>query len=124
MKKLLLALALMLPMVVFTACEKENDNEPGNNNEIGLVGTWAGTSESGVTTYLQFNADHTGSKWIEYQEEIYYPSSCTWSTNKNILTIVFREDGEIEEQSVRYSVDRDKLTFFDEEYTVIYDRVK
>ncbi len=90
MKKLLLALALMLPMVVFTACEKEEENSVSNEKE--LIGTWTDDIAFIEPQYFQFNADHTGCNWREYKNEVYESDDFTWATSKNILTITFEYD--------------------------------
>ncbi len=93
MKKILLILALMLPMVVFTACEKEGDD---------LIGTWVNNGSSEYIAYVQFNEDHTGC--FGYTDGDV--NSFTWSTSGNHLTIDFGNDpGEF-----IYSISGDCLT--------------
>ncbi len=116
MKKLLLALALMLPMVVFTACEKDKENEPGNNNESGLVGTWI--EDRYQSFCMQFNADHSGCEWEVEDGEADYKWFFTWSTNGNTLTFVYHEDGDV--YNSQYSINNDQLIV--DGYT--YRRVK
>ncbi len=111
MKKLLLALALMLPMVVFTACEKDKENEPGNGSGNELVGTWAEDSDPEEILYYQFNADHSGYEWyVVYEEETSDKYSFTWSANGNTLTIVYHEDGDDDAVSLQYSINNGQLT--------------
>ncbi len=113
MKKLLLALALMLPMVVFTACEKEEDK---------LIGTWVPSSGDFVdfVAYVQFNEDHTGCFGYTFtlEDGVDY-DSFTWSATENHLTIDW--GGDVEEYT--YSIDGNNLTLTyieDNEITIFH----
>ncbi len=107
MKKILLALALMLPTIVFTACEKEEAN---SNNA--LVGTWM-ASYDGESIYYQFNADNSGYEWYAYQGETSEKYPFTWSTNGNVLTMVYHEDGDDDSFTLQYSINNDNLTLLE-----------
>ncbi len=125
MKKFVLALALMLPMVVFTACEKDKENEPGNGSGNELVGTWMASGENEFI-YYQFNADHSGCDWWADQEETSYKYPFTWSTDGNTLTMVYHDDGYDYSYSIQYSISNDQLILTGEyEYKhLILQRVK
>ncbi len=109
MKKLLLALALMLPMVVFTACEKDKENEPGTGSGNELVGTWVNDSDPMNLFYFQFNADHSGYEWEVYQGEPDEKYPFTWSADGNTLTMVYHDDGEDNLLTLQYSMNNDQL---------------
>ena len=89
MKKYLLFLLAFLPMVVFTACSSD-DNDNVVNSPI--VGTWT-TSNITETTELAFNAN-----------------------GSVIENSTLKRNGAIREYTGSYSVDNDKLTINWEKY--------
>ncbi len=121
MKKILLALALMLPMVVFTACEKDKENEPGNGSGNELVGTWL-TVDGQMS--LRFNSDYTGVN--EYLSDDYNRTfTFTWSVSDNRITMTNQYSQTV---SYLYTIEGDLLTMIEDDNvdddTVVLRRVK
>ncbi len=124
MKKILLILALMLPTIVFSACEKEEVNS-GNETNNALVGTWVDYDDV-ESIYYQFNADHSGYEWYTYQGETSEKFPFTWSTKGNVLTIVYHEDGDDDTVTFQYSINNNQLTLSELGYpddTIVFQRV-
>ncbi len=80
MKKLLLIILAMLPMVVFTACSSDDDE-----SATSLVGTWLGAGEGLI-------------------------GEITLKSNYQITGITTKDNGEKEEYVGTYSLDAQKLT--------------
>ena len=95
MKKILLLMAIFLPLVL-TSCGDDKD-EPKQNLEQELIGGWVGdvyNIEDGqvVVThprsgYMVFNADHTGKTWTVIDGVRSPDTHFTWSLKGNILTM-------------------------------------
>lgn len=89
MKKYLLFLLAFLPMVLFTACSSDDDDNVINSS---IVGTWT-TSDITETTELAFNAN-----------------------GSVIENSTLKRNGAIREYIGSYSVNNDKLTINWEKY--------
>ncbi len=91
MKKILFLLAT-LPMIVFTACSSDNDD---NNNENQLIGTWVeDTEDTFEVLHKQFNSDHTGYHWATDQGAIDEQGKVpfTWSATNSQITLIFKNE--------------------------------
>ncbi len=120
MKKILLALALMLPTIVFTACEKEEEN-----NGDDLVGVWM-EDDNGYINYQVFNADRTCESWTEspdgeiWEEHDGEPER--WSVSGNRLTFI-DDNEDMGSYECTYSIENNLLTLYHEgSWTETYQR--
>ena len=125
--QLLLVSVMMASLIVGSGCDKDNGVEPKKNESI--VGTWRMTtailkdtpvgelslpaaqflemSETGATSStLQFKEDGTASLTTTYADSADDVVPGTWSIDGDELTI----GGAGIDDTVRYSVDGDKLT--------------
>ncbi len=128
MKKILLLMAIILPFVL-TSCGDDKD-EPKQSLEEQLIGSWVGDvynivdGEMIVThprsSYMIFNADHTGKSWMNIEGVIMSEMNFTWSLKGNVLAlIVGTETG-----SYEISIKGDILYITDEGRTVEMHRAK
>lgn len=89
----------------FISCSKDDAIDP-------LVGTWTiSVTEDGVfyLAELTFNSDNTGNYSI-YEDGIQEESNFwTWSTSKNILTVIMDEDP-TDIEDISYSISGNELT--------------
>ena len=119
MKKILFLLA-MLPMLMFTACSSDDDENFGNDSA--LIGTWVEeTNRTMEVFHKQFNADGTGYHWATDNGVIdsYGKTKITWKTSGKSLYITFPEEGKTKHT---YNVNGDKLTTVYDGETIVYKR--
>ncbi len=93
MKKILFLMAI-LPMMLFTACSND-DNE--NDYESQLVGTWIEDTESTIEVFhLELKSDKTGIRYATDDGEIneQMKSSFVWSATKNEITVIDKKTGD------------------------------
>ena len=93
MKKTLIYLLMLLPLLVFNSCGDDKDEPQDGLNEQ-LIGEWEETRADGESTFeifhYQFFSDGTGYKWVTnvpYDDDKY---KITWSTSGNRITIVYK----------------------------------
>lgn len=94
MRKILLLMAIILPFVL-TSCGDDKD-EPKQSLEEQLIGSWVGDVYDLVdgkvivthphSSYVIYNADHTGKSWMIIDGVILHELNFNWSLKGNILT--------------------------------------
>jgi len=88
MKKILLLMAIILPFVL-SSCGDDND-EPKQNLEQELIGGWVmteyGDDNSSISYSYIFNSDHTGKDHMFVDMSLLDETNFTWTLEGNILT--------------------------------------
>lgn len=118
MKKVLLMLAMILPMITFTAC---SDDEDYSQYESKFIGSWEEDRTGYEVFNIVFNADKTGERWAEDNGEIdeFGKSSFVWSATESELTITSVEEGKY---TLIYEFKDDKLYTSSDGETIIYHK--
>ena len=117
MKKLILMLAMVLPMV-FVSCSDEEDDSVYMER---ICGVWEeyGNTLGYEVFHLELKPDGTGNRWAEDYGEIDEQGKTpfSWSANESEL-VVTTEDGDIQRMS--YELDGDRLSVSFEGETIVY----
>lgn len=95
MKKIFLFLALMLPVLAFTACSDDDDS--GSSYKLSLSGLWEEyPKNSESNTYLLLNTDKSGYQWvIDNEGRLTDQKPLTWTANKQYITLNFDDIGSL-----------------------------
>lgn len=120
MKKIMLLLLALMPVVLFTACSSNDDEDWGNDSA--LVGIWVeDTNRTFEVFHMQFNADGSGYHWATNNGVVdsYGKTKITWRTNGSSLCITYPGEGEA---AHTYKVEGDKLTTVYDGETIVYKR--
>lgn len=92
MKKTLFLMA-MLPIMLFTACSSDDDD---NNYESHLIGDWVEDTESTVEVFnLELKANHSGYFWATDDGIIdeFGKRKLTWSATEHTFTGTYEGEG-------------------------------
>lgn len=105
MKKILFLMA-MLPIVLFTACSSDDEN---NDYENRLVGIWVEDTELTFEVFnLELKSDHSGYFWATDDGVIdeFGKQKLKWSATENTFTSTF--EGE-KTETINYQIVNGKL---------------